>query len=106
MLRWILGMILIFDPATLKEKITQIKDDIRRLGDVNVNAIEDYKEISERYEFLKTQHDDLIEAEKTLLGIIENSIQECRKQFMEKFAEIQKQFDTVFKELFGGGKGT
>ena len=94
------------DPAALKKMITQIKDDIRRLGDVNVNAIEDYKEISERYEFLKTQHDDLIEAEKTLLGIIEELDTGMRKQFMEKFAEIQKQFDTVFKELFGGGKGT
>lgn len=52
----------------------------------------------------KTQHDDLIEAEKTLIGIIEELDTGMRKQFMEKFAEIQKQFDTVFKELFGGGK--
>ena len=51
----------------LKKMIAQIKDEIRKLGDVNVNAIEDYKEISERYQFLKTQHDDLIEAEKTLI---------------------------------------
>ena len=86
--------------------IAQIRDEIRKLGDVNVNAIEDYKEISERYQFLKTQHDDLIEAEKTLIGIIEELDTGMRKQFMEKFAEIQKQFDTVFKELFGGGKGT
>ena len=94
------------DLSILKKMIVQIKDEIRKLGDVNVNAIEDYKEISERYEFLKTQHDDLIEAEKTLLGIIEELDTGMRKQFMEKFAEIQKQFDTVFKELFGGGKGT
>lgn len=94
------------DLSTLKKMIAQIKDEIRKLGDVNVNAIEDYKEISERYQFLKTQHDDLIEAEKTLIGIIEELDTGMRKQFMEKFAEIQKQFDTVFKELFGGGKGT
>lgn len=73
---------------------------------VNVNAIEDYKEISERYGFLKGQHDDLIEAEKTLVGIIEELDTGMRKQFMEKFAEIQREFDKVFKELFGGGKGT
>ncbi len=90
----------------LKKQIAGIKDDIRKLGDVNVNAIEDYKEISERYGFLKGQHDDLIEAEKTLVGIIEELDTGMRKQFMEKFAEIQREFDKVFKELFGGGKGT
>ena len=96
----------ITDLADLKKQIASIKDDIRKLGDVNVNAIEDYKEISERYGFLKGQHDDLIEAEKTLVGIIEELDTGMRKQFMEKFAEIQREFDKVFKELFGGGKGT
>lgn len=90
----------------LKKQIAEIKDDIRKLGDVNVNAIEQYKEISERYEFLKTQHDDLIEAEATLVGIIEELDTGMRKQFTEKFAEIQREFDKAFKELFGGGKGT
>lgn len=94
------------DLTAMKKMIASIKDDIRKLGDVNVNAIEDYKEISERYEFLKTQHDDLVEAEKTLIGIIEELDTGMRKQFLEKFAEIQREFDKVFKELFGGGKGT
>ena len=94
------------DLSDLKKQIAAIKDDIRKLGDVNVNAIEDYKEVSERYGFLKGQHDDLIEAEKTLVGIIEELDTGMRKQFMEKFAEIQREFDKVFKELFGGGKGT
>lgn len=94
------------DLTAMKKMIASIKDDIRKLGDVNVNAIEDYKEISERYEFLKTQHDDLVEAEKTLVGIIEELDTGMRKQFLEKFAEIQREFDKVFKELFGGGKGT
>ena len=92
--------------SELKKLVSGIKDDIRKLGDVNVNAIEDYKEISERYEFLKGQHDDLVEAEKTLVGIIEELDTGMRKQFLEKFAEIQREFDKVFKELFGGGKGT
>lgn len=92
--------------AEMKKAIAQIKDDIRRLGDVNVNAIEEYKEVSERYEFLKGQHDDLIEAEKTLMDIIEDLDIGMRKQFSEKFAEIQREFDKAFKELFGGGKGT
>ena len=90
----------------LKKMISEIKDDIRKLGDVNVNAIEEYKEVSQRYEFLKTQHDDLIEAEQTLIGIIEELDQGMRKQFEEKFAEIQKEFDRSFKQLFGGGHGT
>ena len=94
------------DLGALKKLITAIKDEIRGLGDVNVNAIEDYKEVSERYEFLKTQHDDLIEAEKTLVAIIEELDTGMRRQFLEKFAEIQQEFDRVFKELFGGGKGT
>ena len=92
--------------SELKQQIAQIKDEIKRLGDVNVNAIEEYKEISERYEFLKTQHDDLVEAEATLVGIIEELDAGMRKQFTEKFAQIQTEFDKAFKELFGGGKGT
>lgn len=94
------------NPAEMKKQIAQIKDDIRKLGDVNVNAIEDYKNLSERYIFMKTQHDDLVTAEKTLLDIIEELDTGMRKQFMEKFQEIQVEFDKVFKELFGGGKGT
>ena len=94
------------DLPELKKQIYGIKDDIRKLGDVNVNAIEEYKEISERYTFLKTQHDDLVEAEQTLVGIIEDLDTGMRKQFTEKFAEIQHEFDKAFKDLFGGGKGT
>ena len=60
----------------------------------------------ERYTFLKNQHDDLIEAEKTLEGIIQELDTAMRKQFAEKFEEIRREFDKVFKELFGGGKGT
>ena len=55
---------------------------------------------------MKTQHDDLVEAEKTLLGIIEELDTSMRKQFNEKFAQINREFDKVFKELFGGGKGS
>jgi len=94
------------DIPTMKKQIVEIKDDIKKLGDVNVNAIEDYKALMERYTFLKNQHDDLIEAQKTLEGIIEELDTAMRKQFAEKFEEIKREFDKVFKELFGGGKGT
>ena len=94
------------DLSAMKKDIASLKDQIKKLGDVNVNAIEDYKNLMERYNFMKTQHDDLVEAEKTLEGIIEELDTAMRKQFIEKFAEINKEFDKVFKELFGGGKGT
>ncbi len=94
------------DLSSMKKEAVLLKEQIRKLGDVNVNAIEDYKNLTERYQFLKTQHDDLIEAEKTLLNIIEELDAAMRKQFHEKFDEIGKEFDKVFKELFGGGKGT
>ena len=94
------------DMAEMKRDILALKDDIKRLGDVNVNAIEDYKNIMERYTFLKTQHDDLVEAEKTLSEIITELDMAMRKQFKEKFSQIAHEFDKVFKELFGGGKGT
>ncbi len=94
------------DLAFMKKQIQQLKNEIKALGNVNVNAIEDYKEVSERYEFLKTQHDDLVEAEATLVQIIEELDQAMRKQFQEQFAKIGEEFDHVFKQLFGGGKGT
>ncbi len=92
--------------SEIKRQASSLKDQIRALGDVNVNAIEEYKAVSERYNFLKGQHDDLIEAEKTLCAIIEELDDGMRKQFTEQFAVIQKEFDIAFKELFGGGKGT
>ena len=92
--------------SSMKKEAASLKEQIRKLGDVNVNAIEDYKNLMERYLFLKNQHDDLVEAEKTLLNIIEELDTAMRRQFEEKFAEIGREFDKVFKELFGGGKGT
>ncbi len=94
------------DLAFMKKEIQRLKNEIKALGSVNVNAIEDYKNVSERYEFLKKQHDDLIEAEATLVKIIEELDNAMRKQFKESFEQINVEFDKVFKQLFGGGKGT
>lgn len=94
------------DLAFMKRQIQSLKNEIRKLGNVNVNAIEDYKNVSERYEFLKDQHDDLVEAETTLVKIIEELDTAMRRQFQEQFALICTEFDKVFKQLFGGGKGT
>lgn len=92
--------------SELHKSIDWLRTEIRELGNVNVNAIEDYREVSERYEFLKSQHEDLVTAKETLLKIIEELDTGMRLQFEERFAEIRLEFDKVFKELFGGGHGT
>ncbi len=94
------------DAGAMRRTIRDLRDAIRALGDVNVNAIEEYKTLMEEYGFLKEQHDDLVEAEKTLEGIIAELDEAMRTQFSEKFADIEKEFDKVFKEMFGGGKGS
>lgn len=94
------------DRQEMQKEIGKIKEEIRCLGTVNVNAIEDYKELLERHTFLSNQYEDLQQAEKTLEQIIEELDEGMRKQFSEKFREIQREFDKAFKELFGGGKGT
>ena len=94
------------DLSFMKRQIQELKKEIKELGDVNVNSIEEYKAVSERYEFLKEQHDDLVEAEATLMEIIEELDQAMRKQFTSQFQLISQKFDVVFKELFGGGVGT
>ena len=92
--------------AEIKDAISNMRSEIRQLGNVNVNAIEEYKELSERHTFMKTQHDDLVQAEETLQGIINELDTGMRRQFEEKFGQIRIEFDKAFKELFGGGKGT
>ncbi|MBQ5386710.1 MAG: AAA family ATPase, partial [Lachnospiraceae bacterium] len=93
------------DHDVLRKLVNSTKDALKKMGNVNVNAIEEYKEVSERYFFLKDQHDDLIEAEQRLVEIIDELDTGMRQQFTEGFANIQREFDKAFKELFGGGKG-
>lgn len=94
------------DSSYLKKRIGEVKAGMKGLGDVNINAIEDYKNLSERFLFLKGQKEDIEKAEGTLVHIIEELDEEMRNQFNEKFAQIRVQFDLVFKELFGGGRAT
>ena len=96
----------ISDRSDIKKSVAALKEEIRKLGNVNVNAIEDFKEVKERHTFLSAQYQDLVKAEETLKGIIEELDSGMRKQFTEKFHDIQREFDKAFRELFGGGKGT
>lgn len=90
----------------MRRQVNQVKEEIRSLGSVNVNAIDEYKEVLERHTFLENQHTDLVRAAETLQHIIDELDAGMRKQFTEKFAEIRVEFDKAFKQLFGGGKGT
>ena len=92
--------------TALQKQLAALKREIRALGNVNVNAIEEYKEVSERYEFLTAQHEDLTRSAEDLQKIISQLDDGMRTQFQEQFSRMQKEFDQTFRELFGGGKGT
>lgn len=85
------------------QRATEIKKAIRELGDINVNAIEEYRTLNERYTSLTTQCDDLRSAENDLLTLIGELITTMENNFREKFEQICINFKTVFTELFGGG---
>ena len=90
--------------SEMKKEISLVKQKIKALGDVSVGSIEEYKEVSEQYIFLKSQHDDIVEAEEKLRGVIAELEKAMKETFAEKFQEIRAMFSKVFKELFGGGK--
>ena len=94
------------DIAEMEKQAGELKNQIRGLGNVNVNAIEESREVSERYHFMKEQHDDLVAAAAALEKIILELDESMRKQFRIQFARINKEFDVVFKEMFGGGSGS
>ncbi|MGI6020033.1 MAG: chromosome segregation protein SMC [Lachnospiraceae bacterium] len=93
------------DRAALKSEVQSLRSYIRGLGQINVNAIDEYKEVLERHTFLSEQHSDLVKSEESLIKIINELDKGMRLRFNEKFSEINREFDTAFKELFGGGKG-
>lgn len=90
--------------ADAEKGVKALKGEIKALGNVNVNAIEEYREVKERYEFLTTQRDDILSAEDKLMGMVEELTELMKKQFSEQFKVISENFNIVFKEMFGGGK--
>ena len=83
--------------------VTTLKREIKALGDVNVSAIEEYERVSERYNFLNKQKEDLEKAEEMLLEIIDEMDEVMRVNFTETFDKIKEEFTIAFKTLFGGG---
>ena len=86
--------------------VEKLKSEIRSLGPVNVNAIEEFKALNDRYEFLSTQKQDLEDSERSLNKIIEDMTKLMKIQFAEQFDLINKNFNSVFSELFGGVMAT
>ena len=90
--------------STTAKEIEKCKTEIKSLGNININAIEEYKAVGERYEFLSAQKEDLENSKKTLIKIINDMIELMKIQFAEQFEVINKNFGEVFVELFGGGR--
>lgn len=86
-------------------RLNELKNKIRRLGSVNVDAIEEYKEVSERYEFMSAQVQDVETSRNELLKLIDELTVQMRDIFIERFHQINRHYGEVFSELFGGGKG-
>lgn len=86
-------------------RLSELKAQIKSLGSVNVDAIEEYTALKERYEFLSTQKADLEKSKDNLNKIISSMEELMKEHFGERFTEINKSFSEVFKELFGGGSG-
>lgn len=87
----------------MKSRIRSIKGQIAALGEINVGAIQEYQRVKERYDFLTTQRDDLIEAKATLEETINEMDQEMTVKFKETFDQVREQYTEIFKKLFGGG---
>ena len=87
-----------------RNQISILKRKINALGSINLGAIEEYDRISERYEFLINQQNDLAEAKNTLIEIINDMDQVMKKEFLDTFNIINSNFEETFRELFKGGK--
>ena len=95
--------ILDIDTEDARNMVNNYKKMLRDIGEVNLSSIEEYDRVKERYDFLTKQSEDLKEAIKTLLGIIDSLDEVMKQDFIKTFKQIEIEFDKVFKDLFGGG---
>jgi chromosome segregation protein len=92
------------DPAEAESQLKELREKIAKIGEVNLSAIEEYEETSQRYEFLTKQHADLNEAKEQLRKVIDRINRICSKRFKETFDLVNDRFTRVFPVLFGGGE--
>lgn len=97
--------IVIENPSDAKKRLNEIKNKIRSLGSVNVSAIEEYKEVSERYDFMSSQISDVEKSRVELHKLINQLTTQMQEMFMTGFTRISENFSKTFTELFGGGNG-
>ena len=91
------------EPEEARRKVSQFRANIKRIGMVNLAAIEEYERVNTRYVFLTNQREDLLKAEDTLLEIMNEMDDVMKEEFKTTFDQIAKEFKQVFKELFSGG---
>lgn len=91
------------EPAKAQKRLTELKQGIKSLGNVNVSAIEEYKEVSERYEFMSVQVADVEKSKAEIEKLIVTLTKQMKEIFVESFGAINRNFTETFKELFGGG---
>ena len=91
------------DPTAAQKRLNSLKQSIRALGSVNVSAIDEYKEVSERYEFLSVQVKDVEKSKNEIERLITSLTKQMKEVFVESFEQINRNFTFTFKELFGGG---
>ena len=91
------------DAPVAQKRLNELKQKIKGLGNVNVSAIEEYKEVSERYEFMSVQVNDVEKSKKEIEHLITDLTKQMKEVFVESFDQINKNFTYTFKELFGGG---
>jgi chromosome segregation protein len=89
-----------------KEEVASLRADIERLGNINMNAPEEYNEVNERYETLKGQIQELSESRDKILGVIDELDGKMKTQFKDMFDRINAEFNDIFRSLYGGGKAT
>ena len=95
--------VLEIDEDEARNKVSIYKSEIRKLGMVNLAAIEEYERVNTRYEFLNNQKEDLLKAEETLLDIMNEMDDVMIEEFKKTFEKIRQEFKVVFRELFHGG---
>lgn len=91
------------DSNAAQKRLNELKQKIKNLGNVNVSSIEEYKEVSERFEFMSTQVNDVEKSKREIERLITDLTKQMKEVFVESFEEINKNFTFTFKELFGGG---
>ena len=92
-----------FAMSSAVKESREIRKELKEIGDVNVGAIEEYKQVSKRYEFLTEQREDILKAMEELEDLVNNLDKTIMRSFKENFNKVEENFENVFEELFGGG---